>query len=568
MLVASLEKENIKYYIYVKKQLNRYTYYGYSEQNNVREKLSDNDVEFFKDYIFNLDNLEEDDTYKVHLSNNTKLINKLKKQDSLFNKLISKEFNVLPLLIFETVLIISLCSGLIAKINELNEEITSLENEIYSEYDTTLKDVYGGELDSKMIKDLIKSSLNLNEEEKEYLINEQFFEFIDDYICDAIVYNRIKNIDIVDFTEEERNIEPENVLGFYDYRNPKILHVRDYEEDDTCKTKSTNSHEHIHQYQGNYKYSYIVEATCSLLNKEYYTSSEMSYPDEQKRLKVLMEIIGTEPILKYIEGSFDEIDEYLIKYLKISEREELKSLFRTSPSDENIEEVHKKIDILLGKLYFNMYKQDIKEDEIITAIYDDLTITRNYFNITNSDDRIIKIMPNYPKLKKYFEFNSNENIVLENNCFNEIYDNPYYIIFNKLESKILTEEEYQMLLLTNHNIDFYITEKYVSKYSFHEQKDGTYTIGIPYYDNEEGVTLINLTLEEAINLGYIEVERYYNPKIKSDIRKNYNSFYNKVVFKNDYFLYQHNGVDVIARIKTIPTIKDKFDKLNVKELVK
>ena len=48
MLVASLEKENIKYYIYVKKQLNRYTYYGYSEQNNVREKLSNNDVEFFK----------------------------------------------------------------------------------------------------------------------------------------------------------------------------------------------------------------------------------------------------------------------------------------------------------------------------------------------------------------------------------------------------------------------------------------------------------------------------------------------------------------------------------------
>ena len=567
MLVASLEKENIKYYIYVKKQLNRYTYYGYSEQNNVREKLSNNDVEFFKDYILNLDNLEED-TYKVNLSNDKKLINKLKKQDSLFNKLISKEFNVLPLLIFETVLIVSLCSGLIAKINKLNKELTSLENEIYSGYDTSLKDVYGGELDSKMIKDLIKASPNLNEEEKEYLINEKFYEFIDDYIDESIVYNRLKDIDIIDFTDEEKINRDKYNTGYYNYTKPNILHVRDYEEDDTLKTMSTNSHEHIHQYQGNYKYPYIVEATCSLLNKEYYTSSEMSYYEEQKRLKVLMEIIGTEPILKYIEGSFDEIDEYLIKYLKTSEREELKSLFRTSSSDKNIAEVHKKIDILLGKFYFNIYKQDIKNDVIITAIYNDLTITRNYFNINNNVDRIIEIMSTYSKLKKYFEFNRNENIVLENYSFNEIYDNPYYVIFNKLESKVLTDEEYQMLLLINPNIDSYITENYNFKYSYLEKNDGTYMIGVPSSKNKDLINVVNVTLEEAIELGYVTVERYYNPKIKSDTRKSDYSFYNKVVFKNDYFLYQHNGVDVIARIKTIPTIKDKFDKLNVKELVK
>ena len=168
------------------------------------------------------------------------------------------------------------------------------------------------------------------------MINEKFFEFIDEYIDSSIVYERLKDLDIVDFTDEEKITEEENVLGFYSWKDPKRLHVRDYEEDDTLKTKSTNSHEHIHQYQGNNEYSYIVEGTCSLLNKEFYTSEKQSYPEQQKRLKVLMEIIGTEPILKYIGGSFKELSDEIDRFLVRSDSERLKELFKTRELTETI----------------------------------------------------------------------------------------------------------------------------------------------------------------------------------------------------------------------------------------
>lgn len=575
MLVAILEKYNIKYYIYVKKELNTYTYYGYSEKNNIRENLSDNDIEFFKDYILNLDNIKLEDTYKVHLTNDKKLLENLKNNDkNLFNQLLTKKYSGLSLTVFGLILSLTLITSIISlklleKNNNLINEVTKLKNDIYSGRIFTSNDVYGGEFESSTIRELINSSQNLNNEEKQYLINDVFFDFIDDYIDESIVYNRLKDIDIIDFTDEEKINRDKYNTGYYNYTKPNILHVRDYEEDDTLKTMSTNSHEHIHQYQGNYEYSYIVEGTCSLLNKEFYTSSSQSYPDEQKRLKVLMEIIGTEPILKYIGGNFSEIEEAFDKYLTKSDAERLKSLFKTEPSSENIDIVHKEIDELLGKLYKSKFDNDVKEDEIINAIYNDLVLSRNYFNITNINDLIFEIMPNTSSMKKgYFDFRKEDNIKLECCSFNEMYGDPYYFIFNKLESKLISDEEYKILSLTNPNSKFYITEEYTFLYSYLERADGTYLFAVPENNDENKITTVNVTLEEAIELGYIKVKRYYNSKIKSSTRQHNNDLYNRIIFKDDYFLYNYNDSYVIARIKTIPTIKEKFETSNVKKLVK
>lgn len=567
MLVTCLEKENIKYYIYVKKEFNTYSYYGYVEENNVRKKLSDSDVEFFKDYILNFENINLNDGYKISMTTDKELIAELKNSDNIFNQLLSKKYSGLSLVVFQLILTLSITLGYLGVLNNfqiLNDKLSDLEDSIYQGENYILKDVYVGELDSNKIKDIINNSPNLNQDEKDYLINETFFEYIDDYISDPVVYGRLQNLDIVDFTDEEKNDESnDNISGFYNEKQPNILHVRDYEENNTLETNHTNSHEHIHQYQGDYRYSYLVEATCALLNAEFYTPFNQTYIEEQKRLKVLMEIIGTEPILKYVEGSFKEIENILNDNLTDRQVEEFKNCFETRYDDEYIDNIHFKIDELLGVLYYNIYGEKIENDEIINAIYNDMIESRHYFNITNEKDTIFEYVKGTDILeKRYFNIDNN---VLENTICVPMIGNPYYGIFNPLESRRLTEDEYKMLSLLNPNIDEYITCEYSSDYQYVVKPDGMATISITSYDDGKFTSknIINLSIDEAVEQGLLKVERYYNPTVKSFVRlHDSNNIYNNVLLKNDYYFagYSDEYLLPVAKIKEVPTIRDKFDK--------
>ena len=576
MLVASLEKENTKYYIYVKKELNTYTYYGYSEQNNIREKLSDNDIEFFKDYILNLDNIKLEDTYKVQLTKDNKLLKKLKKGDSLFSQLLTSKYSNVPIAIYSLMLTLTITIGgltLLEKYNNLIDEVVNIKKGIYSGKVFISKDVYAGELDSNKIKELIENSPNLNQEERECLINDAFFEFIDDYIDDSIVYPRLENIDIIDFTEEEKcDKENDGTAGFYNQRQPNILHVRDYDENDPFKTNTINNHENGHLMQGDFEYSYIVEGTVAQFITEFCDSTIESYPERQKRLKVLMEIIGREPILEYYGGNFEEIENNLNKYLTKKEVEEFKSLLRTRPNYEKISEVHKKIDELLATLYYNKYKCDIKDDEIINAIYEGLIVSRKYFNITDEKDMILDEIYDIDNIStKHFNIN-NDSTVIEYSPFDNIENNPYVNIINKVESKILTDEEYKTLLLTNINALDYISNIYYYNYPYKHNSDGNliFTIIVKkrdennfYYVEQEEVTV---TFLEAIEKGYITVKRHYNPDINSIIRGRENGkIYNYITIDENYNYLYYNGEYVFGKCMEIPTINDKFGLNNEKD---
>lgn len=571
MLVARVEKENVKYYIYVKKELNNYIYYGYSEENNIHKRLSETDIDFFKDYILNLENIELDDNYKVYLTNDKKLLDKLKKNEAnLFNQLLNSKYSSVPIAIFSLMLTLTISiSGLtlLEKYNNLKNEVIDLKKEIYSGQIYTSKDVYVGELDSNKIKELINSSINLNQEEKDGLINEDFYEFIDDYIDSYVVYPRLENIDIVDFTDEEKNDKKnEDSAGFYDYRQPNILHVRDYDENNTLNTMVTNFHEESHMLQSDFEYSYLVEGTVALFTNEFCDSSRNSYPERQKRLKVLMEIIGTEPILKYYGGSFNEIEDNLNKYLTKKEVEEFKSLLKTGPYYKKIDEVHEKIDKLLSTLYHNKYNCDIKDDDIINAIYNNLVVSRNYFNITNEKDIILENLYDLDEINKK-DFNINDKLnTIELEPFPDIENNPYVTIINKVKSRVLTDEEYEILLLTKMNAEEYINNIYYYNYPYKYNTDGNYIFNVPVAKRDENNSCyieeqeVVVTLDEAIKRGYITVKRHYNTDINGGIRlSDSGKLYNNIIVKGDYSCYYFNGKYMFGKYKEIPTINDKFN---------
>lgn len=433
---------------------------------------------------------------------------------------------------------------------------------------------------------LINNSTNLNEEEKEYLINENFFEDIVEYINyginSQIIAYKLVDMDIVDFTEEEKEWKTDS-NGFYDEGN--LLHVKNY-NGLTKDNHDTVSHEFIHMFDNiYYNYPYVHEASDSLFNYEYYTKESKSYSEQQIRLKVLMEIIGPEIIWKYYFGvNSDEILENSIKnYLNEEESKELLELFKTKKSKNDnidIEEVHKRVDELLGIMYYNKHNDYIYNDEIITAIYNNLVISRNYFNITN------QIIPS-----SYFNIingkKKDKDIKLIKNIFSIKRDNSK--LFNKfyLESfkcdriydSVDIEEAIELGYISFN--DTYVKVDYILKEDFTYEMFNEYNIVRPIYKSDyncdyvDGIVSIEIskdnwidfTVKDAVKLGYIKEYYEISKKVYNNSLENRKVLeeqgYVKVettygVLRKDLVMGIRNDKVFLNKEKDIPNINYKF----------
>ncbi|MBR5369855.1 MAG: hypothetical protein IK137_00965 [Bacilli bacterium] len=233
---------------------------------------------------------------------------------------------------------------------------------------------------------LIKNSLYLSKEEKNHLANKDYFEFVLSHTDSAdreyYLRNALNNLQI-------KHYNPEHLPGTNGYYNPldiNAINVCNTIEKNTPYYIDTYTHEFIHLTQTQSDYLYIMEATAEMLEYEFYNQPCDGYPELIRRTKVLMEIIGPEPVISCIfSGDTKHFENTIRMYLDDNDANRLLELFKTSASNlyetpEAMQTINKEIDELLAKMYYNKTGNDINTDLMMRCIFINNTDKRMYFN--------------------------------------------------------------------------------------------------------------------------------------------------------------------------------------------
>lgn len=137
---------------------------------------------------------------------------------------------------------------------------------------------------------------------------------------------------------------------------------------------------HINQ---NLHYYYILEALEEIISAEYFTGNIDSYKNAIIRAQVLMEIIGSRPVLEaVVKKDTSKFENEIKKYLEPEEADELLELFETSPHKISLED-SRRIDYFLARMYEKIFGKKISEDDVIPYIYNYGPLqpdSRSYFN--------------------------------------------------------------------------------------------------------------------------------------------------------------------------------------------
>ena len=391
---------------------------------------------------------------------------------------------------------------------------------------------------------IIEESGNLTDEEKEFLINEEFFNDLTYYISTSGLENRtidmLKDMDIVPYTSEELKVR--NDRGYYDQKESNDIHVRNYNEEITDEVKDTVSHEFIHKFQPHNRYHYISESTSIITDEEYYNIKTDDYKSCVKRLKVLMEIIGPLPIWDYVyTGDSGMMEKIFKENLNEDVFVEFKELLRTEPQSLGDESIDNRIDEILRILYFNMYYDNIDNNKVINAIYDDMVISRKYFNVTDEEDIIASAIPF-------------DEAIINNETGKKV---------SYKQVKYLSEDKYAELMKNGLSNNQEISISYVSDYNY----SFTYNNGI-----SDGYVLIDINgefnqykINEAIELGYltrkielIEENNIYDSEMLNNLLENgvgLNYSWNNELYSVDI----RDGQLVVLCKQYIPNIFKSFN---------
>lgn len=244
-------------------------------------------------------------------------------------------------------------------------------------------------VETKDIKKALFDNTKLNQQEKDMLWNEELIDFIVPY------YNKDENtkvlavikhsdLDIVPFDGSEED-------GIDGYVNGDgALHVKDYDENNPQAKKHTSGHEYIHTLQSGAP-SFIMESSAELFNLEFFektgdSKASHAYDNACKYLRILMEIIGSEPIVDVnFYPASTALYENVSPYLSESQYEEFDRLMHYSPhyhkKELEKEGGYTRLYELLSIMYANKFGQSIEEDPMIMAIVNNsLPYRRVYFS--------------------------------------------------------------------------------------------------------------------------------------------------------------------------------------------
>lgn len=234
--------------------------------------------------------------------------------------------------------------------------------------------------------DLICESPYLSTDERELLCNDIYLAFVLDnsqgMTRDFHLRNALNNINIKSFKQEEF----EGALGYYDPVNINSIRVLDVAYKSKSKYNDVEAHEYVHLTQDQNNYYYIIEASAEIMEYEFFDQPCDGYTDIVRRTKVLMEIVGPQPIIDCnFNGDTKTFEDSIGKYLSDSDKNKMLELLkvpatRLYKSKEFTNSVNNKIDELLAKMYKNKTGKDIKDDPMIEHIYSSNTVNRIYFN--------------------------------------------------------------------------------------------------------------------------------------------------------------------------------------------
>ena len=407
-------------------------FYGYKFYDNKVEKIDINILKYF-DFLVpsnNYTKLGLNNGYEVILDNNTNLKYYIKNgsfdykmffdnngYDALVyngdsNKHKTKTFLIRGLMgigAFAITMELSYIYYLQTNINRLKENIARYEKEE--------RKIIINDISTSYLYDQIYMS-DIHSVYKKYLYNEELLTDILPFINESkymqhLYVKKFNNLNISYYESDESN---KNTGGYYDITYLNVINVNEEHDKLNLSMDDVIAHEFIHvlQHPG-LEYSVLSEATAEIYSNEYFKNAPIkSYNIEVGMTKKLMELIGPEPIQKYIFlGDFFDI-EYAIKpYLTVEEYSLFLNCLKHDYNDYNVNKVNSyNFDNLLAKVYKNKYNMDIKNDNIYDLIDNNSSLVRYYFN-----QRYMNSEYSY-----YYDINNSSK---EEYSYEEAYNNGY-----------------------------------------------------------------------------------------------------------------------------------------------
>ena len=350
------------------------------------------------------------------------------------------------------------------------------------------------ELSSEEMTNLIKTSNNIEEKWANYLANDNYFDFVAKYSNNSnkrkyLLREKLHNLRIRHYQVEEFP----DTLGYYDIQMINTVNILDTQQKDENRYKDILTHEFIHLTQSQNKYCYIIEASAEMLEYEFFNQPVNDYYELIKREKVLMEIIGPQPVIECnFSGDNKSFEDAIKNYLNEQDADKLLGYLSTADIHEPEKQViiNKEIDSLLAKMYKNKTGKDIKDDLMIREIYSSSTNNRIYFNTTK---------------KEYYEgFRVvDEAVEKEPLDINDVINSDEVISYSYVEKKVVTKNNktttYSLPMIKK---DFSTIPDAQNKKIEVRFKDGTY--GIITFDREKN---------QWNKVQHIEYKKRYEPPI-------------------------------------------------------
>ena len=359
--------------------------------------------------------------------------------------------------------------------------------------------------------DKIMCSSNLSESEKELLSNKQLLEDIIPYYNDKysniVINSKLNDINIKFFPAEELD----DVEGAYNCLDPNTIYISDkykypYDIPEIVeKRKKILIHEYIHLLQSNSEYNYLKEGTSHIISNEYYDIPLDKDNTIVNNTKLLIDIIGPEPILKSMfANDSEELENILADNLSLNQYKKIIDYFKSNTTTID-EKINDEIRNILCILYRNIYGTDIKEDSDI--LYD-LFYSKKY-QATNN-----KVYLNKSKMLDIEEYD-----IYVNGTPQQLVEKGFMNVSQrKTITRVISLERYYELIKQNRgmNCTYYFTSDNI------EHFEDCYLI------NDTNI----VTFDQAVKLGYIVIQETDSIGINEEVPYGWNYAY----IINDYII--------------------------------
>ncbi len=356
----------------------------------------------------------------------------------------------------------------------------------------------------EIISDLIKNNKNISDSDKEILLNSGIIEFASPYINENKEYAaKLYNIILPNFTIEEKDMG-EQLLGTWNNTN-YIMRIntnliKKYNEQNFYEEyKETMLHEFSHLLQPPNEYSFLFEGCSTIIGKEFnkiettQQAPEYKYDENTGKLvmngvslhtdilmnkysfvndikpkytSILMEIIGTEPVIRYnFTGSIEPIKEELEKYLSKEDVNNLLEIYKKTEgaigktiTEEQYQQNITNMEEIYSRLYYNKYHCSMRANSAINEYLNsaDDSFCKYYFNNCdehNYDSELYDLL-NY-KLAKNNYFPAYNQISAWISCKD---------LFNDLDFDTLKQSFYRNQNLSKEEKDMLFNEEFINDY--------------------------------------------------------------------------------------------------------